>query len=275
MATLEQLYGHLKSLNKQWFYDKEEIDELLDDKLDEVEVPSKTSDLTNDGDGTYDFITKSDTAGLVKNDGTIDTNTYLTSHQDISGKANISDLHAIATSGSFTDLENIPATFAPTAHEHSASDVKDSSAYANLGTSANATQSAINYAVDVKIGSLLSVEYQTIVQTLPTASADTMNKFYLVAESTAETNDEYEIFITVKDGNNYSWEKVDTARLNLSGYSTTSHVHGNITSDGAIGSASGKILVTGTNGVITTSDTITELDGTIQSLISYGENLGD
>lgn len=357
MATLEQLYGHLKTLNKQWFYDKDEIDELLDEKLDEVEVPSKTSDLTNDGDGDNEFITTSDTTGLIKNDGTIDTNSYLalneigvipvdtvyngaiqdaavnfnklktdvydntaggtsgasnkliTSgavYQGLATKVDATDLHAIATSGSFTDLENIPATFAPTAHEHSASDVKDSSAYANLGTSANATQSAINYAVDTKIGSLLSVEYQTIVQTLPTASADTMNKFYLVAESTAETNDNYEIYITVKDGNDYDWEKVDNARLDLVDYASVSHIHGNITNDGkigstannfvytttgglvtskatignittdgAIGSDSGKVLVTGSNGVITTSDTITEMDSTIQSLIAYGTSLNE
>ena len=36
------------------------------------------------------YISKSQTAGLVKNDGTIDTNTYLTSHQDISGKLDTS-----------------------------------------------------------------------------------------------------------------------------------------------------------------------------------------
>lgn len=33
-----------------------------------------------------DYIQKSNTTGLVKNDGTIDTNAYLTTHQDISGK---------------------------------------------------------------------------------------------------------------------------------------------------------------------------------------------
>ena len=33
------------------------------------------------------YIQKNDTAGLLKNDGTVDTNTYLTQHQDISGKA--------------------------------------------------------------------------------------------------------------------------------------------------------------------------------------------
>lgn len=32
------------------------------------------------------YVQKSQTAGLLKNDGTVDTNTYLTQHQDISGK---------------------------------------------------------------------------------------------------------------------------------------------------------------------------------------------
>lgn len=43
---------------------------------------------------TSNLIQKSQTAGLVKNDGTIDTNTYLTQHQDISGKE---DKFAIVT----------------------------------------------------------------------------------------------------------------------------------------------------------------------------------
>jgi hypothetical protein len=45
---------------------------------------------------------------LLKNDGTVDTNTYLTSHQDISGKANSADLATVATSGSYADLSNKP-----------------------------------------------------------------------------------------------------------------------------------------------------------------------
>ena len=64
-------------------------------------IPSKTSDLTNDGDGTNAFLTqhqslsnyvqKSSTTGLVKNDGSIDTNTYLTSSA-ISGMLTSSDI---------------------------------------------------------------------------------------------------------------------------------------------------------------------------------------
>ena len=49
-------------------------------------------------------IDKSITSGLVKNDGTIDTNTYLTSHQDITGKENISN-KVLGLSSSSTDTQ--------------------------------------------------------------------------------------------------------------------------------------------------------------------------
>ena len=48
-------------------------------------------------------IKLSSTAGLVKNDGTIDTNTYLTTHQDITGKA---DKVASATNGDLATLDS-------------------------------------------------------------------------------------------------------------------------------------------------------------------------
>ena len=51
-------------------------------------IPSKVSDLTND----LNFIGKSNIKGLLKNDGTVDTSTYLTEHQDISGKVNYTDI---------------------------------------------------------------------------------------------------------------------------------------------------------------------------------------
>ena len=204
---------------------------------------------------------------------------------DIATKATAADLHAVATSGSYTDLENIPSTFAPSAHEHFASEVKDAAAYTNLGTSANATQSAINYAIDTKIGSLLAVELIEVASSLPTASASTMNKLYLVPESTSKTNDNYEIYVTVEDDGSYTWEKVDTARIDLSNYVTTddprlsdartpvSHTHGNITNDGKIGSTSGKVVVTGDAGALTVSTMVDEMDGVVNQLINYGNSL--
>ena len=280
-VEVSDLYGHLKGLTKQWFYEKSEVDDL--------------------------FIAKSLTAGLLKNDGTIDQTSYLTS-SDISGKVNTTDLATVATTGSYTNLTNIPDAFAPETHSHSATEITDSSAYSNLGTSANATQHAINTAIDTKIGQLLSVELVTVTNDKGTASASTMNKLYLVAESTAETNDAYEIFVTVRTGTSpnytYAWERVDTARIDLSSYSPSDHYHGNITSDGKvgsnadyfvttttggavtsqqkvgnidtsgkIGSTSGKVIVTTTNGVLTTSNWVDEVDSIIQALQTYGNSL--
>ena len=354
-VDVQTLYGHLRTLTKQWFYDKDEIDTALDLKADVSDIPdvsdvirtSQTAGLVkNDGtidtnvyltqhqdisnyvqksntagliknDGTIDtnvyltqhqdisnYVQKSATAGLIKNDGTIDTNAYLTEHQDISGKANSADLADVATTGSYTDLEDIPETFAPSSHGHAASEITDANAYTNLQTSANSTQSAINYAIDAKIGALLSVELIEVAATRPTASASTMNKLYLVPESTSKTNDAYEIFVTVEDDGSYDWEKVDTARIDLSGKADIDHVHGNLTNDGkigtnadyfvttttggavtsqekignistsgAIGTAADKVVVTTTSGVLTTSDMVTEMDTVINSLITYGNSL--
>ena len=72
------------------------------DLTNKPSIPTKTSDLTNDGDGTNAFLTqhqsltnyiqKSSTSGLVKNDGTIDTTSYSTfsgSYNDLSNKPTI------------------------------------------------------------------------------------------------------------------------------------------------------------------------------------------
>lgn len=276
MTTLETLYNDLKTLNKQWFYDKDEIDSLLDNKLDDVEVPSKTSDLTNDGSSSSDalvYVETSATAGLLKNDGTVDTNSYITS-ADISGKANSSDLATVATSGSYTDLDNIPSTFAPTSHSHGAGEVTDSTAYSNIGTSANATQSAINYAVDTKIGALLNVDLVEVVSsTLPTASENTMNKLYMKPESTSASNDKYEIYVTVETANPeydentpnseeylYDWEKIDNARIDLSSKADANHGHGNITNDGKVGSNADYFVYTTTGGAVTSKQKIGNID---------------
>lgn len=55
---------------------------------------------------TSDCIKKSPTAGLVKNDGTIDTNTYLTEN-DISGKANKSEMSVTDGTGADSDKTTI------------------------------------------------------------------------------------------------------------------------------------------------------------------------
>ena len=288
-TPLQSLYAHLKTLLKQWFYEESEMD-------------------TN-------YIKFSQTTGKVLNDGTIDTTTYLTA-SDISGLANTIDIHTVGTSGSYLDLEDIPETFTPSAHEHTAGQLINSSALDGIGTDINDSQATINTAIDTALGSLLSKELVVVVNSLGTASSSTMNKLYLVAEETSATNDAYEIYVTVETEDeveegedqtySYAWEKVDTTRIDLSGYALIDHTHGNITNngkigvdpnkiaytttngvvdvkstlgnitfDGAIGNESGKTVVTTTNGVLTTVDSIVEIDGVIEELISYGVSLNN
>lgn len=58
---------------------------------------------TGGGADLSEYIKKSDTAGLVKNDGTIDTSTYLTQHQDISGKLDADDLDTLEITITYED----------------------------------------------------------------------------------------------------------------------------------------------------------------------------
>ena len=55
------------------------------------------------------------------------------------------------------------------------------------------------------------------VTTLPTASADTMGKQYLVGP---DANNEYARYVTSYDGTTYSWVPYGTTALDLSGYAT-------------------------------------------------------
>lgn len=99
------------------YYDKSTIDNFLDDKanvadLATVATSGEYSDLINPPTNVSDFT--NDVGYLVQAD--IPTNIsaftndvgYLTEHQDISGKANISDLDNVAFSGNYSDLSNVP-----------------------------------------------------------------------------------------------------------------------------------------------------------------------
>ena len=60
------------------------VKDSLDNKADASDIPTKVSDLTNDSG-------------------------FLTSHQDISGKANTADLATVATTGAYSDLTGKPS----------------------------------------------------------------------------------------------------------------------------------------------------------------------
>ena len=74
-------------------------------------IPSKTSDLTNDSN----FISTSSNNGLMKNDGTIDSNTYLTTSVASSTYVTKETGKGLF-SGSYNDLTNKPSI--PSAYTH-------------------------------------------------------------------------------------------------------------------------------------------------------------
>ena len=206
MASLSDLYTHLKTLCEQWFYNKSQIDSQMANK-----------------------INKSSTSGLVKNDGSIDTNTYLTSAslsgyeqttnktsswnstvnntrypteklvKDsldgkldnklgsqpekplITGANGYVELGSFGTtSGTFAEGDHThTGTYAPTSHTQASSTITDSNTYSHIGN-ASATQESINSAIDTAIGNLQSINAIEVVTTKPTASASTMGKLYIV-----------------------------------------------------------------------------------------------
>ncbi len=167
MTTIEQLKDKLKKLTSRWYYSKEEIDNSFVDNTsfnseisivyssfnnyqtinmgygtsyqnknvvtdntgnitveEKPTIPSKISDLNNDSN----FIETSNTNGLIKNDGTVDTTSYSTfsgSYNDLSNKPSIpSDLSDLTDTNNvipsdvsdLTDASN--TVFTPKSHNH-------------------------------------------------------------------------------------------------------------------------------------------------------------
>ena len=130
-----------------------------------------------------------------------------------------------------------------------ASQITDTSAgsYTNISsTLTNAsTQAEINSAINTKIGTLMGVDWIIVVSELPTASASTMGKLYLVAISGSGDNN-FKEYVTVETSGAYSWEKlgeisgsglsVDWSDITNkpSSFTPSSHTHGQVTNDGKI-----------------------------------------
>ena len=59
--------------------------------------------------------------------------------------------------------------------------------------------------INSSIETLSGLEVIKVVSTKPTASADTMNKLYIVSE-----NNKVNVYYTTKSGSTYSWKKMDS-----------------------------------------------------------------
>ena len=77
--------------------------------------------------------------------------------------------------------------------------------------------------VDTIINAVKQFTYES-VGTLPTASASTMNKIYLVPSSSSATQNIKDEYITIQDGSTYKWEQIGSTAVDLSGYPTKTYV---------------------------------------------------
>ena len=82
--------------------------------------------------------------------------------------------------------------------------------------------------VNQLIAAVQQFTYQSVA-TLPTASADTMNKIYLVPSTNPETKNVKDEFITIattdQGTTTYNWEQIGSTTVDLSGYSTTEQMN--------------------------------------------------
>lgn len=85
------------------------------------------------------------------------------------------------------------------------------------------TQTYSKTEVDALVNALKQFEV-VVVSELPTASASTLKKMYLVPAEDSETSNVKDEYVTIQSGNNYSWEKIGSTSIDLSNYSTTSEV---------------------------------------------------
>lgn len=94
----------------------------------------------------------------------------------------------------------------------------------------------------------------TTITGILVASSSTQGAFYLVPATTASGKDIYAEYVTLKDGDNYSWEKIGTTDIDLSDLGDLAYkdsATGNYTPEGTVSQPS----FTGTSGTVTVSGT--------------------
>ena len=208
----------------------------------------------------------SHTHGNITNDGKVGTTANLPLITTTDGAVTTGSFGTSANTFCQGNDSRLSDARTPTSHNQASSTITDTNTYSHIGNSSG-TQESINSAINTKLGEIVDINFVTVVSELPTASADTMGKIYLVAISGSGTNN-YAEYVTVRTGTSpnysYNWEKfgeVSGSGLSVdwsditnkpSSYTPSSHTHGDITNDGKIGSTSGKPIITTTGGKLTT-----------------------
>lgn len=175
-------------------------------------------------------------------------NVYITG-SDIELSTNISTSIADAFIGVQTQLVEIPNTIKTTAKNADSGFTNEQSSQISIYNKL--------VAIESEIAAKTNFSY-TKVQTLPTASVDTMNKIYLVPKESPSTG--YKEWLTLEDNSTtpaeYSWEEIGDTDVDLSDYATKAEVSTSITTlqdeiDGQSTFLAGLISIDETNEEIT------------------------
>lgn len=176
---------YLNSTGLQYFFNR--IKTVFASKS---ELPTKTSDLTNDGDGQSNFATES---YVQQNGGKIDvikvngtTQTITNKEVDLTVPTKVSDL--TNDSDFITNAVNDLVNYYTKSQTYTQSEV------------------------DSLIAGISTVDF-LIVQTLPTEDIST-STIYLVPKGTSQTQNVYDEYVYI----NNAWELIGTTQIDLSNY---------------------------------------------------------
>ena len=213
MSSLGDLYGHLKTLCEQWFYNKSTSDSRFS------AIGHGHGNITNDGKVGTDSnhfvytttggeVTHKQKIGQISTDGKIGSTANLplitTTGGTVTTGAFGSSTSTNATQFVSCADSRLSDSRTPKSHNQASSTITDSTTYSNIGNTAQ-NQASINSAINTKLGELSSIEFIKVVTNKGTASASTMNKLYIEVGS-----EHTDVYYTKQSGNTYSWAKMDT-----------------------------------------------------------------
>lgn len=249
-------------------YSKAETDAKLAEKADLQDVPTKTSELENDSG----FLTEHQSLEEYAKKTELPTKTselendsgFLTEHQSLEEYAKKSELPTKTS-----DLTN-DSDFITNA-------VNDLVNYYTKSDTYNKTE------VDGMIAAIKQLEI-VVADELPTASADTMDKIYLIPSSDAGAQDSKDEYLTIRSGEEgaytYSWEKIGNTRVDLSNYYTKTEVDTMLSDKADVedilwepGTGEGSIQVKGSNSSAESDHSVAEGLNT-KTLVSEEETQG-
>lgn len=220
------------------YYTKSETDTKLNGKqaqLNTTQLAAVNSGITSDKVTKYDNYQSQIANKYEKPDGGIPKTDLSSAVQDSLGKADSAlQSHQKITTGGANGTIAVDGTdvavkgLKALAYKDSLtkSDVGLGNVV-NAGQDSTPTANSANYVtsggvknyVDAAISGVSQFQYE-VVASLPTASASTMGKIYLVAHSHS-SDDGYDEYITLESGTTtktYSWEKIGNTDIDLSNY---------------------------------------------------------